>query len=181
MSSPADAPLANISIPPAVASIFIASAADSVADNTIEPPVFVIFISSVAAPTASISIPPAEATIRIASTAFSEDAILTWRAPSISTPPALAVRFIASAVARAAESVIPPAVDSRFTLSAPVPCAEISVILSEAPPLAVTRIAPALFSVDVILMLEPVATMSMSSPAEAPEARMSIPPADAAI
>ena len=51
----------------------IAATESSVAVILIDPPVFVMFISSVADPTASISMPPADAKIAIADDELSED------------------------------------------------------------------------------------------------------------
>ena len=57
----------------------------------------------------------------IAEAAACDDAIFTSSAPSISTPPALADKLIASALARPDVNVIPPTSDSSSTESAPVP------------------------------------------------------------
>ena len=77
-----------------------------------DDPVAAISISSPAAPLASISIPPALALITIAAGSSLLEPIFTSSAPSISTPPAVAVNVSAPE---------------------PVPCVFVTTIVSEAP------------------------------------------------
>jgi len=93
-------------------------------------------------------------------------------------PPAasVVVKLMAVAAAFPAVRATPPTSDKSCTLASPVPCSDLAWIVSLVPPLACKKIARAAFSVDVTLTLDPVAVMLMSSPADAPEARIFTPP-----
>ena len=187
MSSPADAPGAVISTPPALAVITIALA------PSLDEAIFTSPVVSKSRPPvpASISIPPAVSLAFnvIADASASVDVIFTEEpvavtlmsspaaAPGavISTPPALAVITIALA---------PPLDEAIFTspvVSTSTPAVPASISIPPAASLAFNLIADASASVDVIFTEEPVAVTLMSSPAAAPGAVISTPPALAVI
>ena len=105
---------------------------------------------------------------------FSVEAISTPAAPVSVKAPALVVRFEA-----APASILTPRLESMVNapvVSISTPLVPASILIPPADVFAISLIASACDSVEVIFTDEPVAVMFISSPAAAPVALISIPP-----
>ena len=109
--------------------------------------------------------------IRLPLVLVAEPKVVPLSLKNISPPEASKTIFVP------ASRVIPPASEINSIDAAPFPWSECILIVSLVPPFALRYKALAAFSVEVILTEEPVAIISMSSPEDAPDAKISIPPA----
>src|SRR3990167_6190625 len=182
ISSPADAPVAVISIPPALDVITIESAAfcddailtwpvvskskPLVPASTSIPPAALLAFSLIACASASVDVMLTEEPVAVISISSPADAPVAV----ISIPPTLEVITIESA------AFCDDAILTWPVVSKSKPAVPASTSIPPAALLAFSLIACASASVDVMLTEEPVAVISISSPADAPVAVISIPP-----